>query len=158
MGDSGMTRHGNNFHPQLPACPFCGEWAWRSGDTTIGHGIEAWYFCQTDGCRGTGLVVWCALGLAVIFEREQVDCSCQLPALETAWINTGARALQGARINECVHGGATPPTSLPIDAPAPRRAYIGLEAWMPAQQGERVDLGSLFCEHVARLRARDNKS
>ena len=57
-----------------------------------------------------------------------------------------------------LHGGATPPTSLPIDAPAPRRAFFGLERWTPAQQGERVDLGSLFCEHVTRLRARENKS
>ena len=109
MDDSSMTRHGNNFHPELPACPFCSEWAWRSGDTTFGHGVEAWYFCRTDGCRGTGLVVWYTLNLAVIFERERIDGSCRLPAPETAWINTGARALREARINECVHGGATPP-------------------------------------------------
>ncbi len=32
------TRHGNNLHPELPPCPTCGEWAWRTGGVTMGVG------------------------------------------------------------------------------------------------------------------------
>jgi hypothetical protein len=64
-----VTRHGNNAHAELPACPFCSEWAWRTGSVHISTFTQCCYTCGTPGCDGTSMAIFCGIGLAVMFQR-----------------------------------------------------------------------------------------
>lgn len=147
------TRHGNNLHPELPACATCGEWAWRTGGVTMGLGVSATYTCGSPGCLGTAHVLFCGLALAVIFERrpEEFD-SIDIPRPLVDWLSSARAALRHANINECVYADVDPPNSIIVPLPAPSGCLYGWVAWERAACGDLVDLGQLFCARVARLR------
>ncbi len=147
------TRHGNNLHPELPPCPTCGEWAWRTGGVTMGVHTSATYTCGSPECLGTAHALFCGLALAVIFERhpEEFD-SIDIPPQLGDWLGSARRALRSANINECVHAGVEPPGSIVVPLPALSGCLYGWVAWERAARGDLVDLGQLFCARVARLR------
>ena len=147
------TRHGNNLHPELPPCPTCGEWAWRSGEIRMGLGCCATYTCGSPECLSTAHVVVCGLALAVIFERqpEEFD-SIDIPHPLVEWLCSASAELRRANINECVHAGVEPPGSIVVPLPALSGCLYGWVAWERAACGDLVDLGQLFCARVARLR------
>lgn len=148
-----MTRHGNNLHPEVPPCPTCGEWAWRSGEIRMGLGCCATYTCGSPECLSTAHVVVCGLALAVIFERqpEEFD-SIDIPHPLVEWLCSALAELRRANINECVHAGVEPPSSIVIRQPAPSGCLYGWVGWELVLAGDSVDLGPLFCARVLKLR------
>ena len=101
-----VTRHGNNAHAELPACPFCGQWAWRTGSTYISTFTQCCYTCGTAGCDGTGMAIFCGIGLAVMFQDAPGEFdTITVPPDASAWLNAGIKALRRANINECIHAG-----------------------------------------------------
>lgn len=147
------TRHGNNLHPELPPCPACGEWAWRTGGVTMGLGVSATYTCGSPDCLGTAHVLFCGLALAVTFERrpEEFD-SIDIPRLLGEWLGSARAALRRADINDCVHAGVEPPSSIAVPLPAPSGCLYGWVAWERAASGDYVELGNLFRARVSKLR------
>lgn len=142
------TRHGNNLHPELPPCPTCGEWAWRTGGVTMGVHTSATYTCGSPGCLGTAHALFCGLALAVIFDRqpEEFD-SIDIPRP----LGSASAALRHANVNECVYADVEPPTSIAVPLPA-ASGCLGWVAWEHATSGDHVELGHLFRARVSKLR------
>ena len=148
------TRHGNNAHAELPPCPFCGVWDWRTGSTSISTFTQCCYTCKPH-CPGTAIVIFCGIGLAVMFARrpDEFD-SISTPKDAAAWLDAGIKALRAANINECVHGGKKYPRELYIDAPlpsAPVVALYGVGEWATA--GLQTDLAPVFAARVVEVRS-----
>lgn len=155
MASMTITRHGNNAHAELPACPFCKTWDWRTGSTDICGFTQVCYTCRTESCRGTSLVVYCGLGLAVIFERgvREFD-SITTPPDCKSWLDAGIKMLRAAQINACIHGGKECPRSLVIDAATPAHALFGDSTWQTAEPAS--DLAPMFSARVAKIKALSN--
>lgn len=150
-----MNRHGTNAHEELPACPLCGVWAWRTGGVSISGFTQICYTCKTPECRGTAIVIFCGIGFAVIWGRSPNEFdSISTPQHAAEWLNAGIRAMRSADINGCVHCDKTIPTSIILDAPAPddALAFWGVGGWTPSAAGEMVDAAAAFSERAQSLR------
>lgn len=86
-------------------------------------------------------MVVCGLALAVIFERqpEEFD-SIDIPHPLVEWLCSALAELRRANINECVHAGVEPPSSIVIRQPAPSGCLYGWVGWELVLAGDSVDL------------------
>ena len=147
------TRHGNNIHPELPPCPFCGHWAWRTCDTHMGLFCQVFYECETAECRGTATALTCGLAMASIFERPALLGTYRVVGSD--WINAVLKTLRRADLNGCIYAKDEPPAQMLVEVPVPAGAtflYAG-DAWQVALPTEIVDLSALFRKRVELGRA-----